>query len=72
MFVAALAWSADLPCPIRLSDLMSFVDQIGIQSCPMQAGARFVPGEDLLGIAVEGSGLGVECALPQSGGHNAA
>jgi len=27
-----------------------------------------VPGQDLLGIAVEGSGLGVESTLPQSSG----
>ena len=47
---------------------MLFADQIGIQSRAMQTGVRFVPREDLLGIAVEGLSLGVERALPQSGG----
>jgi FAD binding domain len=50
--------------PVGLSGLMPFGDQVGIQAGALQAGACFVAGEDLLGIAVEGMGLGVECALP--------
>jgi hypothetical protein len=50
------------------SGLMHFGGQVGIQSCQTEAGLRFVPGQDLLGIAGEGLDLGVEHALPQPGG----
>jgi len=45
-----------------------FSGQVGIQPSQAQAGPSFVPGQNLLGIAIQGAGLGVERALPQSGG----
>jgi hypothetical protein len=48
----------------RFAGLRRLRGQAGIQSGQTQTGPGFVPGQDLLGIAVKGSGLGVKRALP--------
>ena len=51
--------------PLRLASRnFRLPGQAGIESGQAQAGPGFAPGQDLPGIAVEGSDPGVERALP--------